>query len=215
MIVTLMEFVFGPKPSTGILMPLMITADIFAVIYYHRHTQWNYLGKLLPAMVIGVLFGVWLGDTFSAALFKQVMAVLILVTIVIMIVMERRRSQNIPHNKLFSNGIGLFAGFTSMIGNLAGPLANIYFLAMRLPKNEFIGTAAWLFFVINVFKLPFHIAVWKTITVSSVLIDLYLLPGLLLGFFVGVRVVKLIKNDTYRKYIFAITAIGALLILFK
>ena len=45
-IVTLMALVFGAKASTGILMPMMITADIFAVIYYHRHTQWKFLKKL-------------------------------------------------------------------------------------------------------------------------------------------------------------------------
>ena len=50
-IVTLMAIVFGGKASTGILMPMMITADIFAVIYYHRHTQWYFLKKLLPMMV--------------------------------------------------------------------------------------------------------------------------------------------------------------------
>lgn len=56
-IVTLMAIVFGGKASTGILMPMMIAADIFAVIYYHRHTQWYFLKKLLPMMVLGVLLG--------------------------------------------------------------------------------------------------------------------------------------------------------------
>src|SRR5690606_41458311 len=41
------------------------------------------------------------------------------------------------------------AGLCTMIGNLAGSLTNIFFLAMRLPKNEFVGTAAWLYFITN------------------------------------------------------------------
>jgi len=214
-IVTIMAIVFGGKQSTGVLIPMMIAADVFAVIYYNRHTQWKYLGKLLPSMVIGVLFGVWFGSDISDEIFKQLMAILILGIVVFMIYMDRKKNQEIPKSRYFSNGMGLLAGFTSMIGNLAGSFSNIYFLAMRLPKNEFIGTAAWLFFIINVFKLPFHVYVWKTVTSESLLINLVLIPGVILGFFVGVRIVKLIENKIYRKFILIVTAIGAIIILFR
>jgi len=215
-IVTIMAIVFGGKASTGVLIPLMILADIFAVIYYHRHTQWKYLGKLLPMMAVGVLLGVWWGNDISEVVFKQVMAVFILVTVVIMFWMDRRKSPvGIPRHWVFSSGMGLLSGITSMIGNLAGSFANIYFLAMRLPKNEFIGTAAWLFFIINVFKLPFHIFVWKTVTKESLMINAILVPGIIVGFFTGIAIVKVINNALYRKFILIVTAIGAILILFR
>lgn len=102
-----------------------------------------------------------------------------------------------------------------MIGNLAGAFSNIYFLAMRLPKNEFIGTAAWLFLIINIVKLPFHYYVWETISKESLLINLKLAPLILVGLFVGVRMVKLIKEGLYRKMILLLTALGAVLILFR
>jgi len=214
-IVTIMAIVFGGKPSTGVLIPMMILADIFAVIYYHRHTQWKCLVKLLPTMVIGVLLGVWFGNDISDAIFKQLMAVLILGIVVLMVYMDLKKSKDIPQNRFFSNSMGLLAGFTSMIGNLAGSFSNIYFLAMRLPKNEFIGTAAWLFFIINVFKLPFHIFVWKTVSKESLMINTLLIPGIILGFYAGVKFVKLINNEAYRKFILIVTAIGAVIILFK
>ena len=150
LIVLLMALVFGGKPSTGVLIPLMVVADIFAVIYYHRHTQWLYLKKLLPTMFLGVLIGVWIGKDISEELFKQVMAIFILGAVGIMIWMEKKKAADIPSHWAFSSGTGLLAGISSMIGNLAGSFSDIYFLAMRLPKNEFIGTAAWLFFIINV-----------------------------------------------------------------
>lgn len=212
-IVLLMAFVFGGKASTGVLIPLMIVADVFAVVYYHRHTQWPLLLKLLPAMIVGVLIGVWFGNDISEHIFKQIMAVFILITVIIMIFMERKKDKSIPTNKFFSNGMGLLSGITSMIGNLAGAFASIYFLAMRLPKNEFIGTAAWLFFIINVFKLPFHIFVWKTVTSETLLLNLFLVPGVIIGFLVGVQLVKLIRNDLYRKFILVVTAAGAVIIL--
>ena len=214
-IVTLMALVFGSKASTGILMPMMVLADIFAVVYYHRHTQWIFLKKLLPMMIVGVLLGVWWGNDISEELFKQIMAFFILATVVIMIWMDRAKTFGIPKHWAFSSFMGLLSGITSMIGNLAGSFGRIYLLAMRLPKNEFIGTAAWLFFIINVFKLPFHVFVWKTIDVQTLQLNLLLSPAILIGFFLGIRIVKKIHNNLYRKLVLVVTAIGALIILFR
>ncbi len=214
-IVTLMALVFGAKASTGILMPMMITADVFAVIYYHRHTQWKFLKKLLPMMVIGVLLGVYWGNDISEVLFKQIMAFFILATVLVMIWMDRTKTFGIPKHWAFSGFMGLLSGITSMIGNLAGSFTSIYLLAIRLPKNEFIGTAAWLFFIINVFKLPFHIFVWKTISKETLTLNLLLSPAILIGFYLGIRLVKIINNDLYRKLVLMVTALGALIILLK
>jgi uncharacterized membrane protein YfcA len=111
--------------------------------------------------------------------------------------------------------MGFLAGFATMIGNLAGPVANVYFLAVRFPKNEFIGTIAWLFFIINVFKLPFHFFVWKTVTPETLVLNSVLIPMLVIGFFVGVSLVKRISNINYRRFIFAITVIGGVIMLFR
>ena len=51
---------------------------------------------------------------------------------------------------------GWLAGSTTMIANAAGPVMTIYLLACRLPKFEFVGTAAWFFFAINLFKVLFQ-----------------------------------------------------------
>jgi uncharacterized membrane protein YfcA len=111
--------------------------------------------------------------------------------------------------------MGLLAGFTTMIGNLAGAFSNIYFLVMRLPKNNFIGTAAWLFFLINSFKVPFHIWSWETINSKSILVSLQLVPFVLIGLVAGVFLVKKIENESYRKLILLFTAIGGVAILFN
>ena len=130
-----------------------------------------------------------------------------------MVYMDRKKDKTIPKHWLFSGSIGIVAGFTSMIGNLAGAFGNIYFLAIRLPKNEFIGTAAWLFFIVNLLKLQFHVFVWKTVTTDTLYIAGGLVPAILIGFFIGVKTVKLIKNDFYRKLVLIVTAIGAFMIL--
>jgi hypothetical protein len=214
-IIVILAFVFGEKSSTGVLLPMLIVADIFAVIYYNRHAQWKYIFRLLPWMIVGVLVGVWVGNNISEVLFKRIMAIIIIGSVLILFYSEQRKSNNIPKNKFFASVTGFLAGFATMVGNLAGPISNIYFLAMRFPKNEFIGTAAWLFFIINVFKLPFHFFVWKTVTVDSLIINSVLVPIVILGFFVGVSIVKLISNVNYRRFILFVTAIGGVIMLFR
>lgn len=213
--VTLMALAFGAKESTGIVVPLLIFADIFAVIYYNRHAQWSYIIRFLPWMILGILLGVLIGNDLDEKTFKMGMAIIILISVVMMYWWDKRKSKKVPTHWLFAGTVGTMAGITTMIGNLGGAFSNIYFLAMRVPKNEFIGTAAWLFLIINIIKLPFHIFVWETISVETLLFDLRLIPGIIIGFYIGIRVVKLIKDDFYRKMILVLTALGAVAILFR
>ena len=215
LIVTGLALVYGAKESTGILMPLLICGDILAVIYYKRHVKWVYLIKLLPWMVAGVLVGVVFGKDLPEDLFKSGMAVIILISVAMMYYWERKKDRKVPNHMSFAALMGMMAGFTTMVGNLAGVFSNIYFLAIKLPKNEFIGTAAWLFFIINLFKVPFHIWSWGTINLASFQISLSLIPAVILGFVFGVSIVKKIKNDRYRQLILLLTGLGGLTIFFQ
>lgn len=214
-IVTFMALAFGAKESTGILLPLLVVGDIFAVIYYNRHTQWRYIVRFLPWMIAGVLIGVFLGKDLPERIFKICMVGVILTSVALMFWWDQKKSKTVPTHWAFAGFMGLTAGITTMVGNLAGIFSNIYFLAMRLPKNQFIGTAATLFLIVNIFKLPFHIFIWKTITPDTLVLDLKLLPALLIGLFVGIRLVRIIHEKHYRKMILGLTALGALLILFR
>lgn len=211
--VTLMALVFGGKASTGIVLPLLCAADIAAVLYYHRHAQWEHFRRLMPWMVLGILVGVFAGKDLDETVFRRIMAIIIVVTIGIMAFMELRRSTRVPEHPLFAGATGVAAGFTTMIGNLAGAFANLYFLAMRLPKNEFIGTAAWVFLVINFFKLPFQAFYWRNITRATLQADLFLLPALALGFWAGILLVGRIRETLYRQAVIVLTLMGAVVML--
>ena len=213
--VTIMAIVFGSKSSTGIVLPLLCFADIAAVAYYKRHVQWKYFWKITPWMALGVLMGVYFGKEMNEAVFKKVMAIIILITIGILLFMEYRKSKEIPEHPLFAASTGLAAGFTTMIGNLAGAFSNLYFLAMRISKNDFIGTGAWIFLFMNLFKLPFQVFYWKNINASSIKLDVLLIPALAIGFILGVYLVKKIEDAHYRKVVIVLTLIGSVIMLMQ
>lgn len=101
-----------------------------------------------------------------------------------------------------------------MVGNLAGTVMAVYFLSMRLPKNTYIGTTAWFFMIINWFKVPFHVFVWETITINTVLLALVTLPAIVLGAFLGIKIVKVLSEQIYRWFIIIMTLIAAVFMLF-
>ena len=211
--VTIMALTFGSRASTGILIPILLVGDVLAVWYYNRHAQWKLLFRLVPAMAIGIVIGAFLGKDLPETTFKQAMAGIILLSVVMMYLWDRRKDFRIPDTSYFAWGMGIAAGLATMIGNLAGSFTNLFFLGMRTPKNNFIGTAAWLFLITNTFKLPFHIFLWETIDASTLAIDLRLLPGIFFGFFVGVKVIRHVSEKNYRRVILFLTALGAILIL--
>ena len=213
MMVPIMAYVFGGRPSTGLVLPMLIIADIFAVRYYNRHAQWGHIVRLMPMALAGVLVGVFVGGRISEASFKAVMAVLIFTGVTVMIWRDLRRIESLPDRRWTAPLTGTAGGFATMMGNAAGPIMSLYLLAMRLPKLNFIGTAAWFFFLINSFKVPFHIIFWKTITPQTLAINLTMAPALIGGVFMGIKIVKVIPEKAYRILVIATTAAAAALLL--
>lgn len=210
MAVPLLALVFGGQVSSGILLPILCLADVIGVWYYHRHASWYHLKKLFPSAAIGTVIGTIVGEYIDDQTFRLIMAITIFFSIGIMLWLERGRREKVPDYKWFASLTGVAAGFTSMVGNLANAVVAIYFLTMRLPKNAFIGTTAWFFLVLNWFKVPFHVIGWKTITWNTFLLGLATLPFIGLGAFIGILIVKRIRDKHYRWFIIAMTALAAL-----
>lgn len=214
-VVPLLAMIFGGKPSTGVLLPILVIADAFGVYNYSRHANWKYLLKALPWAFAGIFIALWVGNQVNDVQFKTIMAIIIFAGVALMLWRDRSKNkETIPTHWSFAASLGLLGGFATMMGNAAGSIMAIYLLALRLPKNEYIGTAAWFFFIVNIFKLPLHIFSWKTITVHSVLLDLVTFPAIALGAFLGIQIIKKIPNTSYRYFVIAITVASAFLMLF-
>ena len=185
-----MALVFGGKESTGVILPMLCFADLLAVIYYRRQAEWKYILKLLPTAIAGFL------------------------------VMFRTRKNTMEENqKIFSKWwcaaiFGILGGFTTMIGNAAGPIMAVYLLSMRLPKYAFVGTSAWFFLIVNYLKIPLQIFAWNNITPQTLALNIIAIPSIFLGAFLGVLFVKHLPEKSYRGFIIFMTIVSTLLLLF-
>jgi len=211
--VPLMAIVFGGKQSAGVLLVILICADVIGAWYYNRHADWQLLRRILPLAFVGILLGTFIGHQIDDESFKVMMAVIIFLSVAIMVWRERANDLAIPSSTWFVVFFGLAGGFASMVGNVAGSVMTLYFLSMRLPKNQFIGTAAWFFLIVNLLKMPFHIVVWETITVDSALLSAVAFPAVALGAYLGIRIVREIPEQAYRYLVIAMLGVTALLML--
>lgn len=213
-IIPIMALIFGAKESTGVILPMLIAADIMAVTYWHRHAVWKHIIKILPWVAIGIGIALFVGNSINDNQFRIVMLSVVWTMLILMIVNDlwKKESEVIPHNMVFGSGMGLAGGFATMIGNSAGPVFTLYFLAMRLPKKEFIGTSAWLYFIMNTGKLPLQAIVWKNISIVSLIPGLISIPFIALGIFLGIKIVNLFSESVYRYFVIITTLVSSVLL---
>ena len=206
-----MAEVLPARESTGVVLPLLIFADVLAVRSFHEHASWQALRTLLPATCIGIVTGWWIMPRIPAEFFAHTLGWIILVLIGV-IVLQRSRPQllsAVTTHPFLGFGCGWAAGVTTMIANAAGPITAFYFLSQRYTKMVMVGTGAWFYFAINVVKLPFS---WQLglLNGKSMLLDLILLPGVLLGFWIGRSFLKTISQNLF-EWILILMAFGAAL----
>lgn len=213
-VVPMLALIFGGKPSTGVLLPILIIADVFAVVYYHRHAKWKHLVRALPWAFAGLFIALWIGNFVNDEQFKRIIAITVFVSIALMIWKDYfYKKEFTPDKWWFAALMGVVGGFATMIGNVAGPIFAIYLLAMHLNKKSFIGTTAWFFFIINLSKFPLQVLVWKNININTLTVDILVLPAIAFGAWLGVFFVKLIPEKAYKWFVIVITVLSAFLIL--
>lgn len=178
--------IFGARDSTGVVLPLLIAADIGAVSIYRQHARWDYIRRTWPAAAVGVVIGALLLSRLNNASFRPILGAIILaLTIAQLIRMFRPQSPSaLAPSRPLALSLGLLAGVTTMMANAAGPLVALYFVAVGLPKFEVVGTLAWFFFLINLFKMPFSAGI-GVVHPETLLLDAILVPAVLVGLFAG------------------------------
>lgn len=215
--IPVMALVFGSRESTGVILPMLCFADLIAVIYYRRQAEWKYILKLLPTAVAGFFLAILVDGIIDKNMFGKLMALCIFAGFLVMFITRKNTLEE--NQKLFSKWwcaalFGVLGGFTTMIGNAAGPIMAVYLLSMKLPKYAFVGTSAWFFLIVNYLKIPLQVFAWNNITPQTLLLDVIAIPSIFLGAFLGVLFVKRLPEKSYRGFIIFMTLVSTMLLLF-
>jgi uncharacterized membrane protein YfcA len=213
MVVIWLLFTMPAKMSVGFMLPLLVMGDAFAVAYYRRHAVWAHVLRLMPWAVLGILAGYLLLGVVDDNQLKRVIGLIVLVLVMLETWRNARTDAPIPQKLWVAAGIGILAGIATMMANAAGPLIVLYFIAMRLEKQHFIGTAAWYFLILNLFKVPF---MWsrEMITWQTLRINLMLLPAVAVGAVVGIAILQRLPQKGFLLTAKVMTFGGAAWLLF-
>jgi uncharacterized membrane protein YfcA len=209
--ITLMAEAFreDTKLSVGAMVPLLILGDIFGVVFFRRHANWHRLFEVLPYIVIGMIPGYFVLQWMQSGSLRTLIGILILFLLAVHVGCQRLGWQAALERKWFAGMMGLLAGFGTVAGNAAGPAMSIYLLNKKVDKHEFVGTSAWLFFLVNSSKVPFQAAM-GVITWQTLRLDFCVLPLLFGGVLLGVFVHKRIPQRAFDSLVLVLSALAAL-----
>lgn len=207
--VVLFAMVLPARESTGALLPLLLVGDVVAIIAYRRHAAWHLLVKVAPVVAIGVILGAifvaFVDDTFM----RRAIGVILLLLLAFQVFGGRLNTQpSRSGTDPATIGYGTLSGFTTMVANSGGAPIFLYLLRSGLPKTVFIGTVAWFFFVVNMFKVPFAVGL-GLISLESLRMDLLLVPAVLLGSWIGLKTIGHIPEKTFAHIVLAVVGISA------
>ena len=208
--VVLMAKIFGAKASVGIVLPLLIIADFMGFLINRKGGSWRRIVPMVPPAIAGVVVGWLLLDAFDNAAARIVIGWIILALLGFNMVLNAKRKDLIAltEHKGFSWGMGFTAGVVTMLANAAGPVMTVYLLAQHLEKKEHLGVFTRFFLFINLFKVPFS-ADLGIINAKSLMTNLTLLPGVVLGVFLGWQILKRLPQRPFELVLFWMTAFAA------
>jgi len=222
LIVPLMAIVFGGRLSVGATLPLLIFGDIFAVMWYRRHARWDNLHSLLPWVMIGIATGtglLWYTGVQGSRVdwLNIIIGVLVLFMMAVSLARRYWGDKLVPTSTTGLVSTGILAGFSTTVSNAAGPVMSIYLSGMmRLSKNEFMGTAAWYFFIFNLTKLPLYafltliLPAKPMVNSTTMLFDLAMLPIIIIGAFAGKWLLPRISEKVFNNIVLILASAAAI-----
>ena len=226
--IALMAEVWPARQSTGVILPMLIFGDFFAVVFFNRHALWPELWRIMPPAILGVVIGFGIFQLLPGAIFGPVIGWIVLLLVGLQLwrrsaaasrslaqLSEEPTASSVkdqgvgtPRRILLRWSLGALAGITTMLANAAGPVMTIYLLAAQLAKYEFMGTSAWFYCMINLIKLPFSYSL-GLINLSSLSFNAVLLPAVAIGALAGERLLKIVPQLWFERLLMASAALAA------
>jgi len=217
----------GVPLSVGLLLPVLISADSTATIVYRRHADWGYIFRLLPFFLVGTLIGWRVFDYFQGgdervALLKTLIGAILLGMTILHFGLKIRgmkkakvdstinsQDQKPKGSTILGILFGSLGGVATMLANAAGPIAQLYLLVMGLPKYSFIGTSAWLFLIVNIFKVPLMIDL-GIISFQSMSVSIWMFIPAMIGAAMAPRFVKFLNQKLFESMVWFFIVLAGL-----
>ncbi len=212
--VAVFALIFPPKMSVGLVLMLLMIGDWAAFYFFRRHAVWKYLLPIIPWTIVGVLSGWLLLDRLDEGIVGRLIGFCLLILVSLHIARSyflkiSGITDLLPHTWWFIGITGLLAGFTSTVANSAAPVMMLFFLAVALPKMEFMGTGAWFFLFLNLFKFPFLWSI-EVVTPEVLWFGLKIIPVVLAGAVMGRFILAHIPQKGFELFALAITVLASL-----
>lgn len=207
-VVPLMGIAFPGKVMVGYMLPLLLVGDIIAVSRFHKFTSWRLLLKLIPFVALGMIPGFIVLQYISKEAFMPFLGILILMLTVIELLRRKGYWTGVPDHYLFGPSMGFLAGFGTAVGHAAGPVMGLFLLSRKQAKQEFMGTRAWFFLMVNAAKLPVYIPM-GLMDRTTLKADVYLLPMVLIGVAVGFFLLSRIPPKVFNNTVLVLAAAAA------
>lgn len=212
--VFLLADLYGAKASVGLALPLLIAADLMAYPAFLKHGSWKPVWRLLGPTLLGLLAGWLLLDKIDDQSARKLIGVCVLFMVLVQV--SRRTKPEFFARWVESRGFGVSAGvlggFATMLANAAGPVIQLYLAARKIPKMELIGIGARFFLLINLLKVPLN-AKLALITQESLLENLRILPGVVVGILCGRWLIRHVPQAAFEWMIVVFSVIAGLRLL--
>ena len=194
-----LSLIMSPVAAAGLLLPIYIVSDIFAIRAYRRDYNWQVLKISLIGMSIGVLVG---GLTAHIVLEWVVTLMIGLMGLTFSLKQIFKQVDFAKPGKDLNSKVGIIwctiAGFTSFISHNGGPPWQIFTLPLGLSKSVFVGTSVLAFSYCNLIKaIPYFML--NQMTLVTLKISLYLMLPAAIAVFIGVKIIKIIPKISFLK----------------
>ena len=186
-------------------LPVLSTADVFAVLYWRRHAEARQLLSLIPWVLVGIAVGA-VALSLDELIIRRIIGVIIVGMLLVYLWRRFRPTGQVEGNPAF---YGVAAGFATTLANASGPVMNLYLLTKKLPKEKFVATGAWFFFAVNILKSPVY-AWYHLYSRASLLFDLLMVPAVLAGALAGRWLIRHMPQHVFEVLVIALTAVSCL-----
>lgn len=203
---------FGAAAALGLLLPLLIAGDLFAVWQYRKLFGARIVGRLLPGTALGVVVGSFVLWWFHKRP-PEVLTALIKLEVglesVLLVGLHwwrvwRGQNVHVTPSAAKNAVVGAAAGVSSTLAHAAGPIIALYLLPQRLERQLFVGTCAVYFFLLNTAKLPAY-GLASMFGADVLLLALKLLPLVLAGAVFGFWLTRRMNDVLFSKIVYVMT----------